>query len=289
MTGTLEETQSRPPSSSPKAKEEGSNEPQMSSTVTEATQPQPSSTPPSEEETKKWGTHIMGAPADPTAHPDNQKAASWNASDHQQIYQQPYIVYSPIEKPTNNPLEPVIHMFNSWSRKAETVARNIWHNLKTGNSVSEAAWGKVNLTAKAITEGGFESLFKQIFATDPNEKLKKTFACYLSTTTGPVAGTLYLSTARVAFCSDRPLSFTAPSGQETWSYYKVMIPLANISSANPVSIRENSSEKYIQIVTIDGHEFWFMGFVNFEKASHHLLESVTEYRATGSAGQPVHG
>jgi len=87
--------------------------------------------------------------------------------------------------------------------------------------VPKAAWGKVNLTAKAITEGGFESLFKHIFETDPNEKLKKTFACYLSTSTGPVAGTLYLSTARVAFCSDRPLCHTAPSGEEAWSYYKV--------------------------------------------------------------------
>lgn len=88
--------------------------------------------------------------------------------------------------------------------------------------MSEAAWGKVNLTAKAISEGGFESLFKSIFGSDdPTERLKKSFACYLSTSTGPVAGTLYLSTARVAFCSDRPLSFTAPSGQETWSYYKV--------------------------------------------------------------------
>lgn len=96
--------------------------------------------------------------------------------------------------------------------------------VKTGPSVSEAAWGKVNLTAKAITEGGFESLFKQIFATEPNEKLLKAFACYLSTSTGPVAGTLYISTARLAFCSDRPLYFTAPSGQEAWSYYKVHHP-----------------------------------------------------------------
>lgn len=93
--------------------------------------------------------------------------------------------------------------------------------VKTGPFVTEVAWGKVNLTAKAITEGGFESLFKQIFQTHPNEKLQKTFACYLSTATGPVAGTLYLSTARLAFCSDRPLFFTAPSGQEAWSYYKV--------------------------------------------------------------------
>ena len=81
--------------------------------------------------------------------------------------------------------------------------------------------GKLSLTAKAFAEGGFESLYKQTFQTDPTERLKKTFACYLSTTTGPVAGTLYLSNANVAFCSDRPLSFTAPSGQQAWSYYKV--------------------------------------------------------------------
>lgn len=252
-------------------------EEKLSSTLTEA--------PPSEEEKKKWGTHIMGAPAVPSAHPDNQKAASWNAENHQQIYHQPYVEYSPIDKPSNNPLEPVIHAFNTWSAKAETIARNIWHNLKTGPSMSEAAWGKVNLTAKAITEGGFESLFKQIFASEPNEKLKKTFACYLSTTTGPVAGTLYLSTARVAFCSDRPLCFTAPSWQEAWSYYKVMIPLANISSVNPVTLKENASDRFMKIVTVEGPEFWFMGFVNFEKATHHLLNSLSDYRATGSAGQ----
>ena len=95
--------------------------------------------------------------------------------------------------------------------------------------MSEAAWGKVNLTAKAITEGGFESLFKQTFATEVNEKLMKSFACYLSPATGPVAGTLYLSTVRVAFCSDRPLYFTAPSGQPSWSYYKVNSCLSFIS------------------------------------------------------------
>lgn len=221
----------------------------------------------------------MGSPAVPTVHPDNQKAAAWNAADHQQIYHQPYVQFDPIERHSNSPLESVIHMFNYWSKKAESIACNIWHNLKTGQSVSGAAWGKVNLTAKAISEGGFESLYKNIFTTDPNERLKKTFACYLSTSTGPVAGTLYLSTANVAFCSDRPLSFTAPSGQQAWSYYKVMIPLTNIGTVNPVVMKENPPEKYIQIVTTDGHDFWFMGFVNFERASHHLLESVSDFRA----------
>lgn len=279
MRGTTEEPESNTPSSSSTITDEPRpNQPNLIAATS-------SSYPPPDEETKKWGTHIMGAPAVPTVHPDNQKAALWTAADHQQIYHQPYVVYSSVDKSSNNPFDPVIHTFNTWSRKAETIARNIWHNLKTGPSVSEAAWGKVNLTAKAITEGGFESLYKHTFPTYPNEKLKKTFACYLSSSTGPVAGTLYLSTARVAFCSDRPLSFISPSGQpgqEAWSYYKVMIPLENISSINPVIMRENPSEKYIQIVTIDGHDFWFMGFVNFEKALHHLLDGVSDFKARNS-------
>lgn len=68
-----------------------------------------------------------------------------------------------------------------------------------------------------------------------------------------------------------------------------MIPLANIAAVNPVIMRENPSEKYIQIVTIDGHDFWFMGFVNFEKASQHLPHSSLEFRAStgGEAENPV--
>ncbi|CAK9324832.1 unnamed protein product [Citrullus colocynthis] len=247
-------------------------------------QASPAPPPSTEDESKKWGTHIMGAPAAPNEHPDNQKAAFWNAAAQQQIYHHPYVQYSPVDhRPSTNPFEPVVHAFNSWSNKAESIARNIWHNLRTGPSMSEAAWGKLNLTAKAITEGGFESLFKQSFATEVNEKLMKSFACYLSTATGPVAGTLYLSTARVGFCSDRPLYFTAPSGQPSWSYYKVMIPLSHIAAVNPVTMPGNPSARYLQIATVDGHEFWFMGFVNFEKATHHLLNAVSAHNAPPSA------
>ncbi|KAE8689399.1 GEM-like protein 5 [Hibiscus syriacus] len=242
--------------------------------------------PPADQNSEKWGTHIMGAPAVPTCHPDNKKAAMWGAGDQAQYYHHPYLQYSPVEKSSNSPMESMLQVFNTWSHKAETMANNIWHNLRTGSSVSGAAWGKMNVTAKAISGGGFESLYKQTFATYSNEKLKKSFACYLSTSTGPVAGTLYLSNIHVAFCSDRPLSFTAPSGQVTWSYYKVMIPLSKIGIVNPVTMRENPLEKYIQMVTVDGHDFWYMGFVNYEKASKHLSESVSSFVATGVAVQP---
>ncbi|XVF59961.1 hypothetical protein PTKIN_Ptkin08bG0004100 [Pterospermum kingtungense] len=249
-------------------------------------QPQPQPQPQSSE---KWGTHVMGAPAVPTSHPDNKKAAMWGAGDQAQYFHHPYLQYSPVEKSSGSPMESILQVFNTWSHKAETMANNIWHNLKTGSSVSEAAWGKMNLTAKALTGGGFESLYKQTFVTYPNEKLKKSFACYLSTSTGPVAGTLYLSNIHIAFCSDRPLSFTAPSGQQTWSYYKIIIPLGKVGVINPVIMRDNPSEKYIQVVTVDGHDFWYMGFVNYEKASKHLSESLSDFVASGIPVQPAPG
>ncbi|GMN57431.1 hypothetical protein TIFTF001_026540 [Ficus carica] len=247
--------------------------------------------PPAAAAAEKWGTHVMGHPAVPTCHPGNKKAALWGApSDEAHQFHYPYLQYSPIDKSSTGSSstgQSIVHVFNTWSNKAESLANNLWHNLKTGSSVSGAAWGKMNLTAKAISGGGYESLYKQTFATYPNEMLKKTFACYLSTSTGPVAGTLYLSNVHVAFCSDRPLSFTAPSGQQTWSYYKVVIPLPNIGTINPVVMREKSSEKYIQIVTIDGQDFWYMGFVNYEKASRHLTEIISSFVAPGYAVPPL--
>ncbi|KAL8557482.1 hypothetical protein ACS0TY_004785 [Phlomoides rotata] len=249
------------------------------------------SSPAYNDNTEKWGTHEMGTPAVPSCHPNNQKAALWGVADQKdyQNHHQPYIQYTPVDRSATT-YESVLQKFNSWSSKAESTAHNIWLNLKTGSSVSGAAWGKVNLRAKTITGGGFEAIYKQSFSTYPNEMLKKTFACYLSTSTGPVAGTLYLSNVHVAFCSDRPLSFTAPSGQETWSHYKILIPLEKIGSINPVIMRDSPKERYIQLVSTDGHDFWFMGFVSYEKAKNNLFESISNFAAAGiPVAQPYTG
>nr|CAD1820112.1 unnamed protein product [Ananas comosus var. bracteatus] len=185
-----------------------------------------------------WGTRQMGQPAAPTAHPGNQEAAAgqWRprAADEEAP---PYVLErQPVaHKPNASPMEHILDFFNSWTTKAEELASSIWLNLKTAPSKSEAALGKLSLTAKALTEGGFESL-------------------------------------------DRPLSFTAPSGQLAWSYYKVLIPLSKIAKVNPVTLKENPPERYVQVVTVDGHEFWFMGFISYEKAVKHLLDA-----ASGSA------
>jgi len=228
----------------------------------------------SEKDSRKWGTKVMGPPSAPSAHPQNKEAATWTASGEHPIPNS-YIV-QPSPDNSKSPVKSAQHCFNKWTKKAENLASEVWTNLKTGNNMTDVAWGKLALGAKALTEGGFEALFRQTFSVSPDEKLQSAYACFLSTSTGPVAGTLYISTVKIAFSSDRPLSFTAPSGEASWSYYRVAIPLANMTAVNPSSNKANPAEKYIQIVTIERHEFWFMGFINYEKAVSTLQESITK-------------
>lgn len=94
--------------------------------------------------------------------------------------------------------------------------------VKTGPSVVDAAMGRIAQGTKVLAEGGHEKIFQQTFETVPGENLQNTFACYLSTSAGPVMGMLYLSTAKLAFCSDSPLSYKVNDKTE-WSYYKVLI------------------------------------------------------------------
>jgi hypothetical protein len=82
--------------------------------------------------------------------------------------------------------------------------------------------GRVSQITKVIAEGGYEKIFHQTFDVLPGEKLKKPFVCYLSTSAGPVMGVLYLSTVKLAFCSDNPLSYKVGDKNE-WSYYKVIL------------------------------------------------------------------
>lgn len=117
-------------------------------------QPQPSSSssssssiPQPNPATENWGTHIMGAPAVPSSHPDNKKAAlqTGSQSDKQQQQppqvhyynnDQPYVQHTPVGKPSNSPMESILHMFDSWSKKAELTAHNVWHNRKSPFSIS---------------------------------------------------------------------------------------------------------------------------------------------------------
>ncbi|XP_039036533.1 GLABRA2 expression modulator-like isoform X2 [Hibiscus syriacus] len=159
------------------------------------------------------------------------------------------------------------------TKKAEDLAENTWQHLRTSPSFAEAAMGRIARGTKVLAEGGYEKIFIQTFETVPEEKLLDSFACYLSTSAGPVMGVLYVSTAKLAFCSDSPLSYKNGS-QPEWSYYKVILPLHQLKAVNPSTSRINPSEKYIQVMSIDGHEFWFMGFLNYDGAVKYLEDAL---------------
>ncbi|XP_051118385.1 GEM-like protein 1 [Andrographis paniculata] len=159
------------------------------------------------------------------------------------------------------------------TKRAEDLAGNMWQHLKTGPSITDVAVSRTAHISKVLAEGGYEKIFHNTFESVPEEKLQKYYACYLSTSAGPVVGVLYLSTVKIAFCSDSPLSHQV-NGETHMSYYKVVIPLNQVKAINPTASKTNPAEKYIQIISVDHHEFWFMGFVAYDGAVKSLLNAV---------------
>lgn len=58
------------------------------------------------------------------------------------------------------------------------------------------------------------------------------------------------------------------------NWQQVVLPLDQLKAVNPSTNKSNPSEKYIQIVTKDNHEFWFVGFISYDKALKHLQEAL---------------
>lgn len=66
---------------------------------------------------------------------------------------------------------------------------------------------------------------------------------------------------------------------------QVLIPVNKIATVEPVTMKENPPERYIHIVTVDSHDFWFMGFVSYDKAVHNLVEAVSSHHGGGGGGK----
>ena len=93
--------------------------------------------------------------------------------------------------------------------------------VRLGPKFSETVKGKLSLGARILQVGGVKRVFKQIFVVGEGEKLLKASQCYLSTTGGPIAGLLFISSQRIAFCSDRSIKFSSPNGELIRIHYKV--------------------------------------------------------------------
>ena len=138
--------------------------------------------------------------------------------------------------------------------------------MKLGPRISETVKGKLSLGARILQLGGVKRVFKQIFGVREGEKLLKASQCYLSTTAGPIAGLLFVSTQRVSFCSDGYSSismFVIVSSKWKSCFVQVSIPLKKIKRVNPSENMKKPYQKYMEIVTVDNFDFWFMGFLNY--------------------------
>ncbi|KAH7520473.1 hypothetical protein FEM48_Zijuj08G0147600 [Ziziphus jujuba var. spinosa] len=255
----------------------------------------------------KWGSFVMGSEtrtqtqtqttgtasnSSPTA--AGRKSVRWSPelvsettySNDSASYphgSNPYVASSPASSSSFNfkeSMDTVRNVLGRWgkrvgeaTKKAEDLAGNTWQHLKTSPSFADAAMGRIAQGTKVLAEGGYEKVFRQSFETVPEEQLLNSYACYLSTSAGPVMGMLYVSTEKLAYCSDNPLSYKAGDTTE-WSYYKVVIPLHQLKAVNPSLSQSNTSEKYIQVISVDNHEFWFMAFLNYEGAVKCLQEAM---------------
>ncbi|MCO5614503.1 hypothetical protein L7F22_068786 [Adiantum nelumboides] len=247
--------------------------------------------------------------------PSHSPAAKTSANASQTAQPSPYVQTTSIPGGTGKtPMDSIMNVFNKWGKKAEDMTGNVWNHLKTGPNVADTAMGRIALGTKAMAEGGIENVYRQTFEVAPEEHLLKSYACYLSTSTGPVAGTLYISTHKLAFCSDRPLAIQAsgalsgssnpasakhsPSSkthqettensasaqqQQQWVFYKVIMPVAQLEAVNPTeNTQKKPPERYVQVKTVDGHEFWFMGFVNYDKGVKNLQNTLSSRNTSGT-------
>ncbi|RZC71473.1 hypothetical protein C5167_034658 [Papaver somniferum] len=111
--------------------------------------------------------------------------------------------------------------------------------------------------------GGMQKIFKQTFRVEEGEKLLKASRCYLSTTAGPIAGLL-----------EKSLTISSTNGGLRRTPYKVVIPIEKIRRVEESQNVDKPKQKYIEIVTSDHFDFWFMGFVNYGKAFKTLQNSI---------------
>ncbi|KAF5467595.1 hypothetical protein F2P56_011830 [Juglans regia] len=148
--------------------------------------------------------------------------------------------------------------------------------VRHGPKISETVKGKLSLGARILKVGGMDRVFKRFFSVKEGEKMLKASQCYLSTTAGPIAGLLFISTEKVAFCSERSMKISSPDGEMIRIHYKVLIPLRKIERVDQSENVKKPSEKYMEIVTVDNFDFWFMGFLNYKKAFKHLQEAISQ-------------
>ncbi|KAK2635818.1 hypothetical protein Ddye_030610 [Dipteronia dyeriana] len=191
---------------------------------------------------------------------------------------EPDRIHSSANEYKQRKVDSVLKRMNKLGKKADDLAQGIREHVRLGTKMSETVKGKLSLGARIVKVGGVDKIFKDLFSVKEGEKLLKACQCYLSTTSGPIAGLLFISTDKVAFCSETSLKFYSSNGELLRLHYKVLIRVEKIKRVNQSVNMKKPSQKYMEITTLDGFDFWFMGFLNHQKAFKCLQQAIFSHK-----------
>ncbi|XP_078166897.1 GEM-like protein 4 [Carex rostrata] len=166
----------------------------------------------------------------------------------------------------------------SWTKKFRKESDDSSHGkvaLSTRN-VSESKKKMLNLRKQIFQAGRVENFLRKSFTLNKNERLLEAYECSLFTTAGPIQGRLFITSERMAFHSNKSLKLNTSKGEVAKVPYKVSIPLGKVKKTTPSENLNKPEEKYMQIVTIDDFEFWFTGFVNYQRSFESLHVAISE-------------
>ncbi|KAJ0825172.1 putative GEM-like protein [Helianthus annuus] len=152
----------------------------------------------------------------------------------------------------------------------DSCATLIKNYVSLGPKLIEMVKQKLSYGANILPLGREGKIFRKKFSTMDSEELLHATQCSLYTTAGAIAGMLFVSTERVGFCSNRSLKMHSTIGEVLKFQYKVSIPLGKIKGAGESMNLKKPSNKYVELVTVDDFNFWFLGFPNYRKTLRYL-------------------
>ncbi|KAK3170435.1 hypothetical protein Dsin_032732 [Dipteronia sinensis] len=157
-------------------------------------------------------------------------------------------------------VDSVLKGMNKLGKKADNLAQGIREHVRLGTKMSETMKGKLSLGARIVKVGRREI----------DEGLSMLFVNHNRS----YSRTPFYLTDKVAFCSETSLKFYSSNGELLRLHYKVLIPVEKIKRVNQSVNMKKPSQKYMEITTMDGFDFWFMGFLNYQKAFKCLQQTI---------------
>ncbi|KAJ7975378.1 Disease resistance-like protein [Quillaja saponaria] len=157
--------------------------------------------------------------------------------------------------------EEKIEQKKTFGKKSLSFAYRMSEHVRLRSKLSETVTSTLNFGAAFIVMGGRDNMFKNTFGLKEEEELLNASHCYKYTTVAPIPGTLFISTEKVAFCSE---DFDN----------KLLILTRNIKDVTLSRNAKDPSQKYIEIVTEDKSKYQFKGFLRYESAFRNLRKAI---------------